>query len=80
MPVRFASATIASCIAALSPPSSANPEEMITAFFTPSGRTLFERTEHRARGNDDDRKIDRRTDIGDRFVAMKAVDLAHSSD
>ncbi|MGY2939777.1 hypothetical protein ACVWZ6_009379 [Bradyrhizobium sp. GM6.1] len=36
MPVRLASPAIASCIAALSPPSSAKPEEMITAFFTPA--------------------------------------------
>ena len=36
IPVRFASATMASCMAALSPPSSANPEEMMTAFLTPT--------------------------------------------
>ena len=36
MPVRFAIATIWSCMPAESPPSSAKPEEMITAFFTPA--------------------------------------------
>ena len=36
MPVRLASAAIASCIAALSPPSSAKPEEMMMAFLTPT--------------------------------------------
>ena len=36
IPVFLASATMASCIAVLSPPSSANPDEMITAFLTPA--------------------------------------------
>ena len=36
IPVRLAIATIWSCIAALSPPSSAKPEEMITQFLTPA--------------------------------------------
>ena len=54
--------TIASCIAALSPPSSANPEEMITAFLTPTAAHCSERAEHRARRNDDDGEIDRLPD------------------
>ncbi|MGY2939778.1 hypothetical protein ACVWZ6_009380 [Bradyrhizobium sp. GM6.1] len=36
---------------------------------------MFERGEHRAGGDEDDCEIDRRADVGDRFVANEAVDL-----
>ena len=76
MPVFFASATMASCIAALSPPSSAKPDEMITAFLTPDGGALLERAEHRAGRNDDDGEVDRLPDLRDRRIAFQPVDIA----
>jgi hypothetical protein len=37
---------------------------------------LLQRAKHRARGNDDDREIDRVANIRDRFVAFQPVDIA----
>ena len=77
MPVRFASSTMASCIAALSPPSSAKPEEMITAFLTPAAAHCSSAPSTARAGNDDDGEIDRlRRHRRDRRIAFQPVDLA----
>ena len=63
MPVRLASAAISSCIAALSPPSSAKPEEMITAFLTPAAAHCSSAPSTALGRNDDDGEIDRLADL-----------------
>ena len=76
MPVFFASATMASCIAVLSPPSSAKPDEMITAFLTPTAAHCSSAPSTARAGNDDDGEIDRLADIRDRRIAFQPVDIA----
>jgi len=63
MPVFLASATMASCIAVLSPPSSAKPDEMITAFLTPTAAHCSSAVSTARAGMMIDGEIDRRSDI-----------------
>jgi len=71
---------MASCIAALSPPSSANPDENDHGVLHAGGSALLERAEHGARRDDDDGEIDRLADIGDRRITFKARRYRRSSD